>query len=117
MDPKAMGPKNRSQVTVEEAQIRATQGSAAILDVREPDEWAAGHIPGAIHIPLGELEQRLGELSQDRPLVAACRSGSRSARATKFLQGRGYEVANLVGGMKSWQRSRLPIEPSAGRVL
>jgi glyoxylase-like metal-dependent hydrolase (beta-lactamase superfamily II)/rhodanese-related sulfurtransferase len=81
-----------------EEHARAVQ----ILDVREPEEFAGplGHIRGAVLIPLGELAQRTPELASDRPIVAVCRAGSRSAQATVILQQAGFgDVANLVGGM------------------
>lgn len=117
MDIGALLRKGQSQLTVEEAARRTVEENAAIRDVREPEEWRAAHIPGATHIPLGQLEQRLSELPPARPLVAACRSGSRSADATRFLRERGYDAANLAGGMKAWQRARLPIEPPEGEVI
>lgn len=107
MDIRGLLRKGQSQVTVEEAKRRTTEENAAILDVREPEEWRAAHIPGAIHI----------QLPPDQPLVAACRSGSRSADATRLLRERGYDAANLAGGMKAWQRARLPIEPPQGKVI
>lgn len=109
--------QGQAQLTVEEARRRATDEGAAIVDVRERQEWDAAHVPGALHIPLGELERRLGELPRDRPLVAACRSGSRSAEATRLLREHGYDAANLAGGMEAWQRAGLPIEPPAGEVI
>ena len=92
------------------------RGEALLLDVREDDEWRAGHAPTALHIPLGELAQRFRELPQGRPIVAVCRSGNRSALATESLLRAGLEVENLDGGMKAWQKAGLPIEPSDGRV-
>lgn len=75
-----------------------------LLDVRQPDEFAAGHIDGAILIPLGELEQRLGELDQHREIVVNCKGGGRSAKAVQFLESRGFvDVANLVGGYIGWK--------------
>lgn len=78
-----------------------------LLDVRENDEWAAGHAPEAVHIPLGELPERVAELSElpdDRPLYVICRTGGRSARATAWLNAAGVaEAINVAGGMKSWQ--------------
>ena len=77
-----------------------------VLDVREPVEFngALGHIPGAVPIPLGELDTRLGELARNRPVVAVCRSGARSARAVALLQKAGFaDVANLAGGMLRWR--------------
>src|SRR5580700_8605581 len=77
-----------------------------ILDVREPEEFTGplGHIKDAILIPLGELAKRAVELSHDRPIVAVCRAGGRSAQATNILQQAGFkDVANLTGGMLRWR--------------
>jgi sulfur dioxygenase len=84
-----------------------------ILDVREPSEYvgALGHIHGAKLIPLGELAGRTGELARERPVVAVCRSGARSAQATVILQQDGFrEVANLAGGMLRWRADGHPVE-------
>lgn len=78
----------------------------ALLDVREADEWAAGHAPEAVHIPLGDLPSRLDELAElpdDRPLYVVCRTGGRSARAAAWLNANGWDAVNVAGGMKSWQ--------------
>jgi rhodanese-related sulfurtransferase len=75
---------------------------AAILDVREPEEWEAGHIPGALHIPLADLPARLDELPAGE-VVVTCRGGGRSARAVGWLTTNGYEAVNLTGGMGAWQ--------------
>jgi sulfur dioxygenase len=80
--------------------------AAEILDVREPDEFTGslGHIEGAKLIPLGELQARAGELAKNKPIVAVCRSGARSAQATVLLQKAGFaRVANLAGGMLRWR--------------
>jgi sulfur dioxygenase len=84
-----------------------------ILDVREPAEYvgALGHIHGAKLIPLGELAGRAGELARERPVVAVCRSGARSAQATVILQQDGFrEAANLAGGMLRWRADGHPVE-------
>ena len=81
-------------------------GEVQVLDVREPDEFTGplGHINGAMLIPLGELAERAGELTQRRPIVAVCRAGGRSAQATVILQQAGFrDVANLTGGMLRWR--------------
>jgi rhodanese-related sulfurtransferase len=75
---------------------------AVLLDVREPDEWQAGHIEGALHIPLADLPARVGELSPDAEIVVVCRSGARSGRAVGWLGQNGYDVLNLDGGMVAW---------------
>ena len=84
-----------------------------ILDVREPEEFTGplGHIVGAILIPLGELVERAGELAKDRPIVAVCRAGGRSAQATVILQQAGFaDVANLTGGMLRWRAEGHAVE-------
>jgi len=82
-----------------------------IIDVREPEEYAAGHIAGARLIPLGELPIRTGEIDPDKPAVLVCRSGNRSAKATEFLIRSGFQnVKNLTGGMIAWVEAGQPIE-------
>lgn len=75
---------------------------ALLLDVREPEEWEAGHAPGARHVPLGQLPDRLAELEGAGRIVVICRSGGRSALATEWLSTAGFDAANLVGGMQEW---------------
>ena len=76
---------------------------AVVLDVREQDEWDAGHAPNAVHIPLGELPGRLGDLPEgDEPLPVVCRAGGRSARAVAWLEQQGFDVVNVDGGMQHW---------------
>ena len=75
---------------------------AALLDVREPAEWAAGHAPSATHLPMSELTARMGELPDDDPLYVVCRSGGRSARVVAYLAGQGYPAVNVEGGMLAW---------------
>ncbi len=75
---------------------------AVVVDVREADEWAAGHAPNAVHIPLGELTSRLNEIPDGDTVPIVCRSGARSGRAVAWLAQQGFDVANLDGGMKAW---------------
>ncbi|HEY7374074.1 MAG TPA: MBL fold metallo-hydrolase [Polyangia bacterium] len=92
-------------------------GEVQVVDVREPAEWNGelGRIPGARHLPLGELRARLGELARARPVVAVCRSGGRSAEASLILEQAGFpRSANLAGGMIRWHELRLPTESGAG---
>lgn len=77
------------------------QNQAIVLDVREPDEWQLGTLPGAVLISQGELVDRVDELPKDRPVLCVCRSGGRSANVATFLAFNGYEVANMEGGMKA----------------
>ncbi len=81
-----------------------------ILDVRQPDEFRAGHITGATLIPLNTLGQSLGKLPKDRPILCVCHSGSRSGVAARQLDSQGYTVLNLRGGMISWQRAGYPVK-------
>lgn len=99
-----------AEVSADEARGRQAAG-ALIVDVRERDEWNAGHIAGALHIPLGHLGQNLDKLDRSRDLIIVCRSGNRSAAATQALvQGGFSRVSNLTGGMIAWQRRRLPVQ-------
>jgi rhodanese-related sulfurtransferase len=76
---------------------------AHLLDVREPDEWTAGHAPGAHHLPMMELPARMAEVPTDVPVVVVCRSGGRSGQVVSYLMGQGWDnVRNLDGGMQSW---------------
>lgn len=84
-------------------------GDAQLVDVREPDEFAAGTVPGARNIPLGSIGERMGEIDPARPVIAICRSGGRSAQATMLLSGAGYQVDNMLGGMLEWTASGLEV--------
>ena len=87
---------------------------AWLLDVREDDEWAAGHAPGARHIPLGELSARAGEVPQDQAVYVICRSGARSARAAQALAAAGWEAINVAGGMQDWATAGRPMTTDSG---
>lgn len=82
---------------------------AALVDVREQDEWDAGHAERAQHLPLTELMSRYGEIPVDEPVYVVCRSGGRSARATVWLNQNGFEAVNVAGGMGAWLDAGLPI--------
>ena len=99
------------------AQVPAAEvpGGAYLLDVREPEEWEAGHVPGAVHIPLGELGARYTELEAGRPLYVICRSGSRSAHAAHALAGAGWDASNVADGMVGWQAAGLPMTSASGQ--
>jgi len=87
-----------------------------ILDVREPYEWKAGRIEGAIHIPLARVMAagERGVLDPSRPVVVICRSGNRSELAATMLQARGFDASNLEGGMEEWAREGLPFSAADG---
>jgi rhodanese-related sulfurtransferase len=92
-----------------------------LLDVREQDEWNAGHAPGAHHVPMMEIPARLAEVPTDEEIVVVCRSGGRSAQVVSYLMGNGWDnVRNLDGGMHSWAAARRPMVSEDGapaRVL
>ncbi len=83
-----------------------------LLDVRENDEWAVGHAPGAVHVPIGQIMQRVGELPTllpDTPVRVICRSGARSARVTTYLNQQGWQALNVDGGMRAWAAAGRPM--------
>jgi rhodanese-related sulfurtransferase len=82
--------------------LQLVDQGAVLLDVREDDEWSAGHSPAAIHVPLSALSSAEIPGVADRRIVVVCRSGNRSKGATQFLLGRGADAVNLAGGMKAW---------------
>jgi rhodanese-related sulfurtransferase len=88
---------------------------AALLDVREPDEWDAGHAPTARHLPMSQLTARLDELPDDDPLYVVCRSGGRSARVVAYLAAQGHPAVNVEGGMQSWAAQGRPVVADGGR--
>jgi len=85
-----------------------------VLDVREPVEWAHGHIDGSVHVPLMELPQRLDEVGEQQTLVV-CKVGSRSAHAVEFLRQQGYDAVNLDGGLLEWQAAGRALVSETGR--
>ena len=98
-----------AEVSVDEAS-RLRDAGAFMLDVREPDEWAAGHIEGATLIPLGALAARAKEVPADRQVVVVCRSGNRSAQGRDVLLGAGLpSVTSMAGGMNDWAASGKPV--------
>jgi rhodanese-related sulfurtransferase len=100
-----------THLSAQEAKARIESNpSPFVLDVRQADEYKAGHIPGAKLIPLNQLGSHLNELPGDREIICVCRSGSRSSAATRQLLSAGYKALNLSGGMMAWQRAGLPVK-------
>lgn len=105
---------NLPSVEVSEVQPLRDAG-ATLIDVREDDEWAAGHIDGAVHIPMHQIPARIGELA-DGPLVVVCKMGGRSAQVTAWLQQQGHDARNLDGGMLAWAVAHQPMTADDGRA-
>jgi rhodanese-related sulfurtransferase len=99
-----VNPQNVPSVGVAEIPADVT-----LLDVRELDEWQAGHAPEALHIPMSELTGRLADLPADKDVYVVCRSGGRSARVTEYLLGNGWDAVNIDGGMQSWHAQGKPL--------
>jgi rhodanese-related sulfurtransferase len=92
--------------------VRATEvpADAYLLDVREDEEWLAGHAPDAHHLPMMQIPVRMSEVPADRDVVVVCRVGERSARVVAYLRANGYDrVQNLDGGMLDWARTGRPV--------
>src|SRR6516164_4676588 len=90
------------EVTLDE--VRGRQTDTAVVDVREPEEFANGHVPGAVNLPQADLATRLDEVPPDRPVFVICQGGFRSLRAAQFLRQRGIsDVASVQGGTEAWR--------------
>jgi rhodanese-related sulfurtransferase len=85
-----------------------------LLDVREDDEWAAGHAPGAVHLRLGDLAARVGELPRDQEIYVICRSGTRSDFAVRVLAEQGWQGINVADGMMGWAVAGKPMVSESG---
>lgn len=99
-------------ITVDEA---AADAGALLLDVREYDEWMAGHAPQAVHIPMNDVPARLAEVPTDRRVVCVCRSGNRSGVVSGWLHDRGVDAVNMAGGMRQWSALGHGVVNDAGR--
>ena len=88
----------------------AIDGGAVLVDVRETGEYAEGHVPGAVNIPMGHLTGHLDELYRSRVLHVICANGNRSAAMTDVLVAQGFEAVNVAGGTGAWIRSGRPIK-------
>ena len=99
------------QIGVAELAERSSVRGFTVVDVRNAAEWEEGHLPGARHIPLGYLLDRLDEVPQDRPTVVHCQGGGRSSIAVSLLQARGWRnVINLNAGFTGWLANGLPVD-------
>jgi len=103
------------EVARDEAEELLRNG-AQLVDVRAEHEWEMGRIPGAKHIPLAELAERVDEIDKERPVVLYCRGGNRSTMATEALAAEGYDAVKLSEGIVGWAEADLGLEPEDGRV-
>jgi len=97
--------------TVEVAELPA---DAVLIDVRENDEWVAGHAPDARHLPMSRFAQHLSEVPEADPLYVICRSGGRSAQVVAFLNQQGHSSVNVAGGMQAWAALGRPMVAEHG---
>ncbi|KFF59943.1 sulfurtransferase [Cryobacterium sp. MLB-32] len=99
-----------NEITVTE--LAALDG-AVVVDVRENDEYAAAHVAGVTHIPLGEVVARTGEIPEGSPVYVICAAGGRSAQAAAYLATQGFDTVNVAGGTIAWQQAGLPVQQGA----
>jgi rhodanese-related sulfurtransferase len=91
---------------IDVAGLAAEQANGAyVLDVRQPEEYESGHVPGAVLVPLGEVPDRVAEVPTTEPVYVVCRSGARSRRAAEFLIARGIDATNVAGGTMAWMEA------------
>jgi rhodanese-related sulfurtransferase len=88
----------------------AARTGGVVIDVREPDEFAGGRVPGAVNIPLQQLPARLGEVPTGAPIAVICQSGGRSAQGTEVLAAAGVHAVTVDGGTAAWAQAGLPLE-------
>jgi len=96
------------EIDIAEAARRRAAG-AAIIDVRQPEEYVEGHVPGAPLVPLASVGDRIGELPRSGELLVICRSGARSAKAAQLLRGHGIDAINIAGGTLAWIEAGHPV--------
>ncbi len=98
-------------LSVDQAASLLNNPDVVFIDVREQDEYDAGHIPGVTLIPLGSVPSRMNEIPKDKTVIAVCRSGNRSSQATQYLRDQGFDnVHNMNGGMNEWAQAGHPVE-------
>ena len=90
------------------------RADVTFLDVREPFEWDAGHVEGALHVPLSQIPFSLDQLPSDGPIITVCTVGARSDMAAQFLQQNGFDASNMDGGLATWVERDLPLVADGG---
>ncbi len=93
----------------------ALEGGGTLIDVREAEEYAEGHVPGAVNLPMGVLTSRLDELDRDAPVHVICASGNRSSAMVDVLSAQGFDAVNVRGGTQAWIGSGRPVETGSTR--
>ena len=108
----ACSPTNVSRISPDEyvAQFADASATHLLIDVRTPTEFASGHIPGAINIPVDQIASRLGEIPSDMPVIVYCQSGTRSGRASGILSQNGYDTIYDLGGIINWRNAGYPVQ-------
>jgi rhodanese-related sulfurtransferase len=106
----SFGKHKQHDINGADAQAGQRAGRLALIDVRESDERARGFARGSLHLPLGQLKARMGELPTDRPVAFICQSGRRSAMAATAARRAGLDARNVTGGMNAWQQRGLDID-------
>jgi rhodanese-related sulfurtransferase len=104
------------EVTPEQTQAALADDSAQVIDVREPYEWEAGRIDGALHLELQQLGANAAKVDTDRPVIFYCLAGSRSAMAAQAFRGVGIDAYSMVGGLQRWHDEKRPLTPDDGVV-
>ena len=104
------------EVTPEQTQAALADDSAQVIDVREPYEWDAGRIEGAIHIEIERLASSAGKVDTDRPVIFHCRVGARSAMAAQAFRGVGIDAYSMAGGIQLWADEGRPMIPEGAMV-
>jgi len=98
-------------VDVQTVESLRANPNVLVLDVREDTEYAGGHIPGAVLLPLGQIPNRLNDIPKDKTVIAVCRSGHRSSQATQLLRQQGFDnIHNMLGGMNAWSQAGFEIQ-------
>ena len=94
--------------------VAADLANPQLINVLEPDEWKSGHVDGAVHIPLGRLQQSIGSIDPGRKVAVICHSGMRSQQGVQLLPKHSLDSVSVSGGMLAWSRARLPVVRGAG---
>ncbi len=110
-----MSTESPSWTDIDPAEVEQLLADGAwLLDVREDDEWAGGHASVAVHVPMGQVVDRMSEIPTDRTIICICRAGGRSASVATHLSGAGYDVRNAAGGMQAWAAAGLSVVDDDG---